>query len=141
MGDALAHGAVGLAGIDAVEVLAVHRAVVNGAAEKRRHVGDVDEDDRAGEFHRVELLLHPLQRDDGGVFIAVRAGNQRQDRPVVDTLRDGDGNSSSFVHPVRYLQKTGNHFARLRRDFTDGERASLLRGCLPGKTQGECQQE
>lgn len=53
-GDAFAKRAVLAAGIDTVEVLAIGRAVVDRAAEERRRVGYMHENDGAPELGRVE---------------------------------------------------------------------------------------
>ena len=80
IGDALGQRPAGIAGKHAIEVLAVRRRVVDRAAEKGRHVGDVHQEDRAAQVRRIDRRAQPLQRDDRHVLGAVRAGDERQHR-------------------------------------------------------------
>ena len=76
MGDAFGDRAIGLAGVAAVEILAVHRAEINSAAEKRWHVRHMNHNHRSEQRRRVDFAAQFLKRQDGRIFITVIAGDE-----------------------------------------------------------------
>ncbi len=95
--DPLRYGALGFAGISPIEILAVHRAVINRPAQKRRHVRRVHCDHSAGDLLRIELRQQALQGDDRRILVAVIAGNQRQHRPRLRAMHDRYRNDRALV--------------------------------------------
>jgi hypothetical protein len=81
VGNPFRDGAIGPAREHAVQVLPITRRVVDGAAQKRRHVCDVDHDDAAGEVFWIDGRPQALERQDGRVLETVDAGDQRKHRP------------------------------------------------------------
>ena len=130
-GDALRDGPVRFPRVDAIQVRPIERTVVNGAAEERRHVGDVDEQQRALELGGIDLGTQALQCDDRGDLGPVRPRDQRQRGAREAPAHDGDRDAGGGVNARRDLEESRPHLTSAGGDGTDGEGGLLCRGNGP----------
>ena len=126
IGDPLRHGAVGLPGIDAIQVFPVHRAVVDRAAEERRHIRDMDDEHGAAQGCGIERGAYPLEGDDRRDLGAVRAGDERERWPGLGTTDDRYRNARGGVDTGRHLDESGHALAGSSNGRADRESSGLL---------------
>ena len=84
-------------GVDPVEVLAVDRAEVDGAAQERGHVGYVYQDEGTGERGGIDLASKFLQGQDGRILISVIPGDEGNHGPWLGAANGGDRNLCARV--------------------------------------------
>ena len=133
--------AVQAARIEAIHALPVHRVDVGNLLLEGRHVHERNENHRARDRGRVDLLNQPLDRDDRGVFGPVRARHDGEHRTRLRAMHDGHGNRQRRVDAGGYLNGPEGLLAARGGRGADGERRAVLGGSDTTGQQQEDQPE
>src|SRR5713226_9509050 len=118
---ALGLGAVGFAGIKAVHAFVVDGIDVGNFLFERLDVDERDEDYGAGNLGGVENGDEFFDGDDGDVFGAVSAGDEREDFAGLGAVDDDDRDAGSGVDTGRNCESAGGFFAGRGGGGADGE--------------------
>ena len=129
---ALGLGAVYLSGVEAVHAFVVDRIYVGDFLKERRDVDQGKQDDRTGKLRGIDLRRKFFQGNDGGVFGAVRAGDQGEDGAGFGAVDDDDGDASCCVGAGGNVEIAVGALAGRGSGGADGV------GTLCGSRSGEC---
>ena len=125
VGNPLAHCAVRLTGIDAIEILLIDGTEVDRAPEERGHVRDVNQDHRAAESLRIDLLPQALRREDRRILIAVIARDKGDRGSGLAAPDGGHRDLGCSIAPRRNLDSSRLHLGHnLRRRRERGYHAN-----------------
>ncbi len=113
--------AVRFAGVEAVHAFVVHRIDVGDFLLERLNVDERDENDGAGNLRGVESGDEFFDGDDGDVFGAMSAGDEREDFARLDAVHDDDGDAGGGVKASGNFESAGGFFAGGGRGGADGE--------------------
>ena len=126
--------AIRTAGIHPVHVLAVGGIEVRHDLHERRHVEQRHDDHRARQLLRIDAGDQFLERDDRGVFGAVRAGEEREHRSGLGAVRHRNGNRHRRIAAGWNLDGAGRRLPACRFRGANGEHRAITRLRLcPGR--------
>jgi hypothetical protein len=103
--------AVHFAGIKSIHTFIVDGIYVRNFLLKRWNVDERNQNYCAGNLRRVERGDHPLDGDNGGVFRAVRAGNNGESRAGLSAAKYHDRNVSCDINAGGDVDKAGGFLA------------------------------
>src|SRR5882672_9439609 len=133
-------GALGLRAVGFARVEAVHAFVVDGIDVRDllfegRDVDQWDEDDDAGDLRGVESVDEFFDGDDGGVFGAMRSGDEGENFSGLCAVDNDDGDAGGGVNAGRDFKVAGGFLAGRSGSGADGETG--LRGSWTAAKQRE----
>src|SRR5437660_11810 len=111
VGGALGLRAVGFAGVKTVHAFIVDGIDVGDFLFEGLNVDERDEDDGARDLRGVEGGDEFFDGDDGDVFGAVRAGDEREDFAGLGAAYDDDGNAGGRIDAGGDFESAGGFFA------------------------------
>jgi hypothetical protein len=119
--------AVGFARVEAIHALAVDRIDVRNLLKEGRDVDQREEHNRTGKLRWVDSGDQFLQRDDGGVFGAVGAGNKCQHWTRLGAVDHYDWNARSRVNACGDIEIAATSLSDGSRSGADTVRRALRR--------------
>src|SRR6266481_7500033 len=111
VGGALGLRAVSFAGIKTVHAFVVDGIDVRDFLLEGLNVDERNEDDDAGDLRGVETNDEVFDGDDGDVFGAVGAGDEREDFAGFGAIHDDDGDAGGSVNASGDFESAGGFFA------------------------------
>src|SRR6266850_1248852 len=120
-GGALGLRAVGFAGVEAVHAFVVDGIDVGDFLFEGRDVDERNEDDDAGELRGVENVDEFFDGDDGGVFGAMRSGDEGENSSRLCAVDDDDGDAGGGIDAGRDFEVAGGFLAGGGGGGADGE--------------------